>query len=89
MTYQEFIRDAQKRQRAYITSETKRMNKARAAMLKYIATMGALGLHPLAPGEIDDRFRELESMSANVPVTHGDSPYMRAAFEMREGESVA
>lgn len=89
MTYKEFIRDAQKRQRAYVASETRRFIKARAAMRKYAATMAALGLHPLTRREIDDRFAELESMLAGVAFDLGDSPAMRAAFEMREGESVS
>lgn len=84
MTYAQYVLECQRRQRDYIRTETRRMEKAAKLHRAYTAKMAALNLHPLTALEIHDRQRQLETMMRNVPETHGDSPAMRGAFEMRE-----
>lgn len=81
MTYPEFIKYCQRRQREYIRGEQKRMKKARVLCDKYVASMLKLGLHPLSRVEIVDRQRDLDRMSTEVLTTHGDSVTMRYAWE--------
>lgn len=81
MTYQQFIRQCQARQRGHIRAEQQRMKKARKAWERYCVAMSALNLHPLDRRELDDRDRQLEQMARDVPETHGDSATMRWAYE--------
>lgn len=89
MTYAEYIKECQRRQRAYIRGERKRMAKAQKLFQRYTAAMAAIELHPLGRMEIGDRQRQLDDMERRVPETHGDSEAMQAAYEMRFGESVS
>lgn len=84
MTYEAYIRECQKRQRAYIRNERKRMGRLDRAWQRYVTAARAIGMHPLNRNEILDRFRELEEMERRVPISHGDSPAMRATWESRQ-----
>lgn len=83
MEYAEYIKECQRRQRAYIKGERRRMAKAQKLWVRYAVAMGQLALHPLNRMEIVDRVRELDSMAATVCETHGDSPAMRSLWELR------
>lgn len=87
MNYPAFVMECQKKQRAYIRNERKRMAKAEKLNRRYVAAMSAIGFHPLNRMEIADRQSQLDAMESGVPDTHGDSPAMRAAYSMHFGES--
>jgi len=92
MEYREYIKECQRRQRAYIRDEQRKIAKAEKLYAQYWRGMISLNLHPLDRNEIVDRKRQLERMAATVKETHGDSQAMRFAFEMhfaREQASVA
>lgn len=87
MTYEQFIRTAQRSQRAYIRFERLRMRKAYAILDRTAAEFRKLGLHQLSGDEIAARLRQLDQMETEVPTTHGDTPVMRWAFEDRQKET--
>lgn len=87
MTYEQFIKDMQRQQAAYITAEERRVKKAVALWRKFKDDMHKLGLHPLNGTELNDRRRELIRMRADIPETHGDSAVMRWSFETSQKEA--
>jgi hypothetical protein len=83
MTYEQYLAQCQKLQRQYVRDEQKRMRRAEKLWMRYKRDMQAIGLHPLAPDDIEARRRQLDQMLANVEISHGDSPAMRALYDLQ------
>lgn len=83
MTYEQYLAHCQNLQRQYCRAEQKRMKRAEKLWMRYKRDMQAIGLHPLSPDEIDTRRRQLDQMLANVAISHGDSPAMRALYDLQ------
>lgn len=88
MTYDQFVEESVTQQLAYVREERERMRKLDKAYIVYAAAAGKLGLHPLTPAEISERFHQLNGMEATVHDSHGDTPTMRSIYEARIGSVV-
>lgn len=82
MTYKQYLAQCQRMQARYIADERKRYTKLMKLWRAYQAQAHKLGLHPLDRDEIEARFDELRGMEARIGETHGDSPSMRALYQM-------
>jgi hypothetical protein len=82
VTFTQYVAKSRKLQRNYIAAEKQRIAKLEKAWLKYVAASHALNLHPLTSREICDRKHELSRMASEVDERYGDTPSMRAAYEI-------
>ena len=83
MTYEQFLAESIRLQKAYCVDEIVRYEKARELHRQYQADMAALGLHPLDQTEIGDRINQVRGMFARADETHGDTPAQKAIWESR------
>lgn len=84
MTYAEFVAECQKKQRSYVMAERAKMRRAAHGWRRYEELMRGLQLHPLTGMEIVERQLQLRQMLEDIPLSHGDTPAMRGAFEMHK-----